>query len=65
MNKRRNSDGTRDTIVLFFSDWDSVQDFAEDVFPRLLKEEVKRRKAAKQKWLERGKLFSEKKKMSQ
>lgn len=65
LNKRRNEDGSKDMKVLFFSDWDSVQDFAEDTFPRLLKEEVKRRKAAKQKWLERGKLFSEKKKMSQ
>ncbi|MBP2077971.1 hypothetical protein [Oceanobacillus polygoni] len=65
LNKRRNTDGSKDMKVLFFPDWDSVQDFAEDGFPTLLKAEVKRRKAAKQKWLERGKLFSEKKKMSQ
>lgn len=65
LNKRRNEDGSRDMKVLFFSDWDSVQDFAEDTYPKLVKAEVKRRKEAKQKWLERGKLFSEKKKMSQ
>ncbi|MBR3120448.1 MULTISPECIES: hypothetical protein [Oceanobacillus] len=65
LNKRRNTDGSKDMKVLFFRDWDSVQDFAENGFPKLVKAEVKRRKAAKQKWLERGKLFSETKKISQ
>ncbi|GIO21450.1 hypothetical protein [Oceanobacillus sp. J11TS1] len=62
LNKRRNADGSKDMKVLFFSDWDSIQDFAENDFPTLVKAEVKRRKLAKQKWVERGKLFSEKKK---
>lgn len=62
LNKRRGEDGMKDVKVLFFSNWEDVQDFAENDFPELVEKERNRRKAAKQQWLERGKRFANKKK---
>ncbi|WP_249869971.1 hypothetical protein [Oceanobacillus saliphilus] len=62
LNNRRMDDGSKEVKVLFFSNWEKVQDFAENDFPALAETELNRRKEAKQKWMERGKAFSNKKK---
>lgn len=59
----------KDTInaeALFFSTWEKLQDFAEDYFEKYDQieskrmEESKRRKLAKDEWLERGRRFLKK-----
>ena len=62
LNKRRLDNGKKDIKVLFFPNWEDVQDFAENEYPILVEKELNRRKEAKQKWMERGKAFSNKKK---
>lgn len=56
----------KDTInakALFFSTWEKLQDFSEDYFEKYdqqeteRKQESKRRKQAKNEWLERGRQF--------
>ena len=65
LNNRRISDDSKEVKVLFFPSWEEVQDFAERDFPVLIETEKNRRKEAKQKWMERGKAFSSKKKLPQ
>ncbi|WP_067727738.1 hypothetical protein [Oceanobacillus damuensis] len=62
LNNRRSDNGLKDVKVLFFPNWEQVQEFAENDFPVLAETELNRRKEAKQKWMERGKVFSNKKK---
>ncbi|RDW18005.1 hypothetical protein [Oceanobacillus chungangensis] len=63
VNKKKNdkNNRTNDYSVVFFQSWEQVKTFAETTFQELAQTEVQRKKEAKEKWLERGRLFSQKK----
>jgi hypothetical protein len=63
IDKRQNekNNGTKDYSVVFFPSWEQVRIFAETKFQELEETEVQRKKEAKEKWLERGRLFAQKK----
>ncbi|MFC4024298.1 hypothetical protein ACFOUV_10885 [Oceanobacillus longus] len=62
LNNRRLDNGAKDVKVLFFPNWEDVQEFAENDFPVLAETRQNKKIEAKQKWMERGKAFSNKKK---
>ncbi|RDW18389.1 hypothetical protein CWR48_12505 [Oceanobacillus arenosus] len=63
VDKKKNTknNGTDDFSVVFFPSWEQVMTFAETSFQELAETEVQRKKEAKEKWLEKGRLFAQKK----